>query len=98
MYEEYLRGEITAPSGPRHLEALIYALERLPGKTVVMRITCDTPGGPGAPRNFWNKSQLYQALEREMLRRNTRQGRLCGSFLAGHPDTPGPEYRFPDII
>ena len=76
LFEEYLRGEITAPSMARHRELLIYALERIPPETVVMRLTCDTPGGAAAPRRFGNKSGLYQDLREEMVRRGTRQGAL----------------------
>ena len=89
MYREFLRGEITAPSGPRHLDSLVYFLERLPEEMVILRITCDTPGGPGAPRYFWNKSRLYQALAREFLRRDSRQGALREEFLARRREERG---------
>ena len=76
LYDEYLGGEITAPSLERHLEYVIRALELLPPGTVVMRLTCDTPAvHRAAPRPVPAKSAFYEAVRREMLRRGTRQGR-----------------------
>ncbi len=77
MFEEYLHGEITAPSYPRHLDSLIFALERISADIIVLRMTCDTPGGPGAPRYFGDKTQLFLALKEKMGRLNTWQGRLA---------------------
>ncbi|MBI9101199.1 MAG: TIGR01212 family radical SAM protein [Spirochaetales bacterium] len=76
MYEEFLRGEITAPSSSRHLELLQFAIERIPEDTIVLRLTCDTPGGPGAPRKFWNKSLIFSELKKNMISENMFQGRL----------------------
>jgi radical SAM protein (TIGR01212 family) len=76
LYQDFLRGEVTAPSPRWHLEALIRVLERLSPETVVMRLSADTPGGPAAPRHFWDKSRLYRELGAEMARRGTFQGRL----------------------
>ncbi len=77
MYEEYLTGEIVAPSSIRHLEYTIEALERLPPETVVMRLTTDTPRDRlAAPRRFWEKARFYEELKSEMNRRGTYQGRL----------------------
>jgi len=79
MAEEYLRGELTVPSGPRHLDYTVSALEMLPADTVVMRLTCDTPPGRlAAPRGFWEKSVFYSRVEAEMRARATWQGRLFG--------------------
>jgi radical SAM protein (TIGR01212 family) len=77
LFEEFLRGEATAPSPPRYLEALIRALERLPRETLILRLTADTPGGPAAPRRFWDKSRLDRELKARMEDRKTWQGRLC---------------------
>ena len=63
LAEELEKGELTAPSAPRHLEYTIAAIERLPPRTVVMRITCDTPAQRlAAPRNFWAKG-VFTASE-----------------------------------
>lgn len=77
MFQDFLRGEIAVPSAPRHLESLIFLLERLPADTVILRLSSDTPGGPAAPRRFWDKSEIYRTLAGEMARRGTWQGRLC---------------------
>jgi radical SAM protein (TIGR01212 family) len=77
MYEEYLAGELVAPSSNRHLSYTIEALERLPRETVVMRLTTDTPRDRlAAPRRFWEKARFYEELKSEMSRRGTYQGRL----------------------
>ena len=44
LFQEYLRGELTVPSPARHADYLVRALPLLPEETVVMRLTCDTPG------------------------------------------------------
>lgn len=76
LFEEYLRGEISSPSLDRHVELLVYSLERLPPETVIMRLSTDTPGGVPAPRRFGNKNILYQSLERALNAGNTFQGKL----------------------
>ena len=77
LYEEFLRGELTAPGSVRHLTNTIQALEYLPAHTVIMRLTCDTPASRlAAPRAFWEKSRFYNVLRGEMKRRNACQGRL----------------------
>ncbi len=88
MFAEYLQGELTAPGAARHLGYTIAALERLPPETVVMRLTCDTPGGRlAAPRRFWDKSRFYRAVNEEMRRRGTWQGKQFRS--AGPPGVAG---------
>ena len=77
LYAEYLSGELSVPCAARHLEYTIAALERLPPDTVVMRLTCDTPGQLlAAPRGFPGKALFLSRLRQEMESRNARQGRL----------------------
>ena len=77
LAEELDKGELTAPSAPRHLEYTIAAIERLPPRTVVMRITCDTPAQKlAAPRNFWSKGTFTARLAAAMRTRGASQGRL----------------------
>jgi radical SAM protein (TIGR01212 family) len=79
LAQELQKGELTAPTAPRHLEYTIAALERLPPETVVMRLTCDTPEPRlAAPRRFWAKGLFLKRLEQEMEARGARQGRLHG--------------------
>ncbi|MCK5154744.1 MAG: TIGR01212 family radical SAM protein, partial [Spirochaetales bacterium] len=67
MFSEYLMGELTVPSGLRHLEYTIEAIERMPRSTVIHRLTCDTPSHRlGAPRTFFRKGSFYSLLTREM--------------------------------
>ncbi len=80
LFSEYLMGELTVPSGYRHLDYTIEAIERLPASTVIHRLTCDTPSHRlGAPRTFFKKGTFYNLLTREMAARGTRQGRLYGN-------------------
>ncbi len=77
LFSEYLMGEITVPSGMRHLEYTIEAIERMPRTTVIHRLTCDTPSHRlGAPRTFFRKGSFYSLLTREMKLRGSWQGRL----------------------
>ena len=77
LFSEYLMGEITVPSGMRHLEYTIEAIERMPRSTVIHRLTCDTPSHRlGAPRTFFRKGSFYSLLTREMKLRGSLQGRL----------------------
>jgi hypothetical protein len=76
LFQEYLRGEITAPSAPRHRNYIIKALERVPKSTIIIRLTCDTPESLlAAPRDFLDKASFIRSVKEEMVRRNTRQGR-----------------------
>ena len=77
LFSEYLMGEITVPSGMRHLEYTIEAIERFPRSTVIHRLTCDTPSHRlGAPRKFFRKGSFYSLLTKEMELRDSFQGRL----------------------
>ncbi len=77
MFSEYLMGELTVPSGLRHLEYTIEAIESFPPDTIIHRLTCDTPSHRlGAPRTFFKKGSFYNLLTREMELRATWQGRL----------------------
>ena len=74
---ELAKGELTAPSPQRHLEYVIAAIERLPARTVIMRLTCDTPPEKlVAPRDFWPKGTFTDRLTAEMRARGAQQGRL----------------------
>jgi radical SAM protein (TIGR01212 family) len=77
LAEELLAGELTVPSPRRHMDWVIDALERLPPETVIMRLLCETPARRlASPRGFWTKQAFIDALQREMLSRGARQGRL----------------------
>ena len=74
---ELAKGELTVPSPRQHLEYVIAALERLPARTVIMRLTCDTPPQKlAAPRDFWPKGKFTARVAAEMKARGARQGRL----------------------
>jgi radical SAM protein (TIGR01212 family) len=74
---QYTKGELTAPGPLSHLEYVIHALELLPPRTLIMRLTTDTPAdGLLSPRHFWDKRTFTSRLAAEMHRRGTRQGRL----------------------
>lgn len=77
LASEYQKGEFVVPSPQRHIEYTIAAIEQLPPRTVIMRLTCDTPAGRlAAPRAFWPKEQFLSVLEKEMTARGSCQGRL----------------------
>jgi uncharacterized protein len=77
MFSEYLMGELNVPSGIRHFEYTIEAIERLPSDTIIHRLTCDTPSHRlGAPRTFFKKGSFYNLLTRTMELKGAWQGRL----------------------
>ena len=77
LFREFLGGELSLPSAPRHIEYLIGAIERLPAQTVIMRLTCDTPvRARGLPIRPLHKGAIADKLRSELGRRDTRQGRL----------------------
>lgn len=77
LESELVKGEVTVPSPERHLEYCIAAIERLPPRTVVMRLVCDTPRSElAAPRAFWRKETFTSKLAAEMKARGSFQGRL----------------------
>jgi len=62
---EFLAGELTAPSAPRHLSYLLQALPMLPPETLLMRLTCDTPPQRLlAPRRFAQKEAFLRSVRR----------------------------------
>jgi uncharacterized protein len=82
LLQEYLLGTLAVPCDRRHLEYVIRALELLPPKTVIQRMTCDTPEERlAAPRRFMAKGEFYQKVRAELEERATRQGRLYNRSL-----------------
>lgn len=72
---EYAAGVFTVPSGRRHLEYVVGALQRLPENTVIQRLTCDTSDDRlVAPRYFTPKSQFYGQLDSKMAHLQVYQG------------------------
>jgi len=77
LAEEYAGGELAVPCAPRHLEYVIRSLELLPPRTLIMRLTCDTPRDRlAAPLAFAPKARFYQELRRRMEELGSRQGRF----------------------
>ncbi|MBO7430735.1 MAG: TIGR01212 family radical SAM protein [Spirochaetia bacterium] len=77
LYDEYLKGEVTAPSRELYMEYLIKVIEHLRKDIILMRLTCDTyEADRAAPRKYMSKGNIYALLQREMEARHTWQGRL----------------------
>jgi uncharacterized protein len=75
LFSEYLVGEYALPCEERHLEYVVDALERLPEKTVIMRLTCDTPhSARGLPLRPAAKEPFVRHVREELERRASRQG------------------------
>lgn len=76
LFKEYLMGELTIPSGYRHLSYVIEALENIPSDIIIHRLTCDTPPHRlGAPRAFFKKGTFLHILEKSMAERGSYQGK-----------------------
>ena len=79
LYRCALAGELALLSPRRHLDLCVRALELLPPKTVIQRLTTDTPPDRRAlPRRSIEKAGFYRRLEAELEARDTWQGRLFG--------------------
>ncbi len=77
LYDEYLKGEVTAPSRELYMDYLITVIEHLREDIILMRLTCDTyEADRAAPRKYMAKGNIYALLKKEMERRHTWQGRL----------------------
>jgi radical SAM protein (TIGR01212 family) len=84
LAKDFLKGELSAPGPEWHLERVIRALSLLPRRTVIMRVTCDTPPGRLiSPRGFWDKGTFRRRLAAEMRRRGDRQGLLREAEAGG---------------
>ncbi len=82
LYEDYKKGLIEVPDTGQYLEYVITAIEMMPGKTVVMRLTCDSREDErAAPKGFLKKTEFYNLLRSEMIKRKTFQGRLYDKSL-----------------
>lgn len=78
LYNEYLKGEVTAPSRELYIEYLIKVIEHLRSDIILMRLTCDTyEADRAAPRRYMAKGNIYALIRKEMEARHTWQGRLC---------------------
>lgn len=78
MYQEYLHGELTAPSAVRHMSLTMCFLERIPEDIIIQRLVCDTPRHRlAAPADFPAKGSYVNELQRRMEAAGVRQGRLC---------------------
>lgn len=68
-------GSLEVADSRTHLQRLVRAIELLPPRTIIQRLSCDTPSARLlAPRDFIKKSALYQALEKELQARGSFQG------------------------
>ena len=77
LYDEYLKGEVTAPSREQYMEYLISVIEHLRPDIILMRLTCDTyEADRAAPRKYLAKGSIYAQLQKELAARHTWQGRL----------------------
>ena len=75
LYDDFLKGEVTAPCMTRHIENVIYILRRIPSDVVIERLMCETPPHRLAcPRLFADKNRFLRAFEAEMHERNAVQG------------------------
>ncbi len=84
LAEQYARGEVSLLSREQFVQVLVDFLERLPPGCVVERVSGDAP--PDylvAPRWCLDKAGLKEAIEQEMQRRDTWQGKHCRFVPAG---------------
>ncbi len=86
LAEQYSRGDVSLLSREQFVQVLVDFLERLPAGCVVERVSGEAP--PDylvAPRWCLDKAGLKEAIEQELQRRDTWQGKLCR--FAGAPES-----------
>lgn len=77
LYSRAAAGELTLLTPEQHLDLCVRALELLPPRTVIQRLTTDTPPERRAfPRKPIEKARFYRLLDAELESRDTWQGRL----------------------
>lgn len=77
MAKQYERGEIVLPERDEYVDIIVRQLEVIPKETVIQRLTGD--GGRDsliAPMWSLKKFEVLNAIDKELLRRDTYQGRL----------------------
>jgi radical SAM protein (TIGR01212 family) len=97
LAEQWQRGEVRLLERDEYLDTLIAILERLPPRMVVERISGDAPREYFvAPAWCLDKAAVRTALEAELRRRDTWQGKLYPpnhlprSLASGLPAPPAP--------
>lgn len=78
MYDDFMEGEISAPSMRRHLENTLEVLRHVPEKVVIQRLVAETPlHRLASPRDFGPKNRFFNLLQEQMERLDAWQGDLC---------------------
>ena len=86
---EHRAGELSLPCAARHLEYVVRALELLPPRTLILRLTCDTPAERlAAPRGFPPKAAFYREVRSALAARASFQGRLWEGPATGRASAP----------
>jgi len=78
LAEQLARGEVRLLERDEYVEIVVDFLERLPARVVVERIGGDAPASfLVAPQWCLDKAALYHAVQAELERRDTWQGKIC---------------------
>jgi len=86
MGEDYTKGRLTLWTQEEYVRTVCDVLEILPPEMVIQRLTADGYQDIFlAPAWATNKMQVLNAIDRELARRNTRQGCLFRSNPVGEP-------------
>ena len=79
LAEDYRAGRLRLLELEEYASLVCDFLERLPGETVIQRLAVDVrPGRLVAPQWCRDKKDAVAAIERELAKRDTRQGALFG--------------------
>jgi len=79
LADDYRSGRLGLLELEEYASLVCDFLERLPAETVIQRLAVDvTPGRLVAPQWCRDKASTLAAIERELARRDTRQGELFG--------------------
>jgi radical SAM protein (TIGR01212 family) len=80
LAEEYRRGEYRPMELEEYVDAVIRFLERLPPRMIIQRVTGEAPRRlTVAPAWSVNKLAVFNAIERELERRDGWQGKALGA-------------------
>lgn len=77
LYDDFMEGEVSAPSMVRHLENTVEVLRHIPSDVVIQRLVAETPRHRlAAPRDFGEKNLFLSKLQQRMERLDAWQGDL----------------------
>ncbi len=89
LEDMYNRGEVTLLEFPQYISLACDYLERLDSRITIQRLTADGPSDMLIAPSWANeKKRTIDKIEKELLKRDTRQGAMRPVNIHHHPEKP----------